>query len=233
MPAICETSGRLRKNTVGPKRAKRTTVRRKTAAATGWVPSLKKTWMIQLQQCCPYGVSLYYCGFKTVFGDSKLHHGAVFVESAARSYRLSPAGDTDRRQKGERAMIKKKILNPDRIRHIQGGFGFIPHRFLSAGFLSSLDPQALLLYFFLVLAGDRNGISFYSYDKICTLLQMNLERYIMARDGLLDKDLIAFDGTFFQVLDLPEKPVGQTAQADHSKNHTAIAQLIDQATKRL
>jgi len=29
----------------------------------------------------------------------------------------------------------------------------------------------------------------------------------MARDRLIDKDLIAFDGTLFQVLQLPEKPV--------------------------
>jgi len=132
-------------------------------------------------------------------------------------------------------MIKKKVLNPDRMRRINGGFSFMPHRFLTGGFFSSLDPHELLLYFFLVLASDRNGLSFYSYDRICTLLQMDLERYIMARDNLIDKDLIAFDGTLFQVLDLPSKPVGQTAQADHghSKNCPAIAQLIDQATKRL
>ncbi len=131
-------------------------------------------------------------------------------------------------------MIKKKILNPDRIRCIQGGFSFIPHRFLADGFLASLNPHELLLYFLLVLAGDRNGLSFYSYDKICTLLQMNLEHYIMARDSLIDRYLIAFDGTLFQVLDLPLTPVGRAPQVDdeNSKNGAAIAQLIDQAAKR-
>jgi len=131
-------------------------------------------------------------------------------------------------------MIKKKILNPDRIRSIQGGFSFVPHRFLSAGFFSSLGPHELLLYFMLVLAGDRNGVSFYSYDKICTLLQMTLDRYIMARDNLIDKDLIASDGTLFQVLDLPSKPVGQRPKADQeqSKKGDAIAQIIDRSTKR-
>lgn len=132
-------------------------------------------------------------------------------------------------------MIKKKILNLDRVRRIEGGFSFIQHRFLSDGFFSSLDPHELLLYFLLVVAGDRNGISFYNYDKICTLLQMNLERYIMARDDLIDKDLIAFDGTLFQVLDLPPKPVGRAPQVNHghSKNCVAIAQLINQTAKRL
>ena len=100
-------------------------------------------------------------------------------------------------------MIKKKVLNPDRIRRIHGGFSFIPHRFLSQGFLSALQQKEILLYLFLVLASDRHGLSFYSYDTICTLLQMNLDQYINARNGLIDKDLIAFDGTVFQVLELP------------------------------
>jgi len=86
---------------------------------------------------------------------------------------------------------------------MEGGFSFIPHRFLTGGFWGSLGPDELLLYFFLVMAGDRNGLSFYSYDKICTLLQMRLDQYIQARDELIDEDLIAFDGTIYQVLSLP------------------------------
>ena len=100
-------------------------------------------------------------------------------------------------------MIKKHILNDQRIRRIDGGFSFIPHRFLTDGFLSALDPHQLLLYFFLVLAGDRYGLSFYSYDSICNLLQMSMDQYLQARHALIEKDLIDFDGTIFQVLDLP------------------------------
>ena len=36
-------------------------------------------------------------------------------------------------------MISKKIINPERIRRIHGGFSFIPHRFLTDGFLDSLS----------------------------------------------------------------------------------------------
>lgn len=104
-------------------------------------------------------------------------------------------------------MIKKKVLKPERLRRINGGFSFIPHRFLTDGFLASLDQTELLLYLFLCLASDRNGLSFYSYDAICTLVQLTLDEYIEARKGLVKKDLIAFDGTIFQVLDLPSKPI--------------------------
>ena len=103
-------------------------------------------------------------------------------------------------------MITKKILNPDRIRQIRGGFSFIPHRFLTDGFLEDLSQCELLLYIFLVLAADRYGLSFYSYDRICSILHMTVDQYIAARDGLIEKDLIAFDGTLFQVLSLPSSP---------------------------
>jgi len=46
-------------------------------------------------------------------------------------------------------MIKKKVLNRNRIRCTNGGFSFIPHRFLTDGFLAALDQHQLLLYFFL------------------------------------------------------------------------------------
>ena len=103
-------------------------------------------------------------------------------------------------------MITKKVLVAGSIRRIDGGFSFIPHRFLTAGFLVSLPQQELMLYVFLVVAADRHGLSYYSYERICSLLHMTVEQYTAARDGLIEKDLIAFDGTLFQVLSLPASP---------------------------
>ena len=103
-------------------------------------------------------------------------------------------------------MIKKKILNDNRIRGINGGFSFIPHRFLTDGFFTALDQHQLLLYFFLVLVSDRYGLSYYGYDSICTASRLSLEQYIDARNSLIKKDLIAFDGTLFQILELPLNP---------------------------
>lgn len=129
-------------------------------------------------------------------------------------------------------MITKRVLNPDRIRKVGKGFSFIPHRFLTGGFLSSLNPHELLLYFFLVLSGDRNGLSFYSYDKICSLLQMSLDQYIQARDGLMEKDLIAFDGTIYQVLSLPKQPVKKSALSSlQSPMQTTSTQQLGQILK--
>ena len=130
-------------------------------------------------------------------------------------------------------MIKKKILVPERVRTIDGGFSFIPHRFVTGGFLSALDQKELLLYLFLVIVADRNGLSFYGYDKICTLLELSLDEYLQARDCLMKKDLIAFDGTVFQVLELPSKPIAHTIRKNlhHTVNQAAVTQLINQTTK--
>ena len=100
-------------------------------------------------------------------------------------------------------MMEKVILYPERVRKITGTFGFIEHRFLKEDFFYALSHCELLLYLFLVLVADRHGLSFYSYDKICTLLRITVDEFILARDGLLEKDLIAFEGRTFQVLSLP------------------------------
>ena len=101
----------------------------------------------------------------------------------------------------------RKPLLLERVRTIKGSFAFIEHRFLRHGFWASLSQHELLLYFFLILVGDRNGLSFYNYDRICSLLTIDVDSYIVARDLLIQKDLLAFDGTFSQVLALPAEPV--------------------------
>lgn len=129
-------------------------------------------------------------------------------------------------------MIEKTPLYPKRVRKITGSFAFIEHRFLRDGFFGILTHHELVLYLFLVLAADRKGLSYYSYDKICTLLRLSLDEYIYARDALIQKDLIAFDGTLYQVLSLPQNPHPQRASPlqtpeDMAKHDPAtIRQLI-------
>ncbi len=132
-------------------------------------------------------------------------------------------------------MIEKQPLSPDRRREITGSFAFIEHRFLRDGFWSSLTQHECLLYVFLVLVADRNGLSYYGYDKLCTLLRFTLDDYLVARNGLIEKDLIAFDGHLFQVLSLPNQPVRaaisslSTAEDMQHGDPATIRQLIRQS----
>jgi hypothetical protein len=68
-----------------------------------------------------------------------------------------------------------------------------------------MSRDEIVLYFFLVLVSDKNGVSFYSYDKICQLLKIELDDYIQARNLLLKRSLIAFQQGRFQVLELPSQ----------------------------
>jgi hypothetical protein len=127
--------------------------------------------------------------------------------------------------------IEKKPLEPHRIRKITASFAFIEHRFLRQGFWSSLSHHELLLYLFLVIVADRNGLSYYCYDKICSFVQITVDEYILARDLLIDKDLIAFDGRLFQVLSLPQTPPScptalKTAKDMQTHDPATIHQLI-------
>ena len=136
-----------------------------------------------------------------------------------------------RNTKARGCHIEKKPLEPDRIRKITASFAFIEHRFLRQGFWSSLSHHELLLYLFLVIVADRNGLSYYCYDKICSLVQITVDEYVLARDLLIDKDLIAFDGRLFQVLSLPQTPSScptalKTAKDMQTHDPATIHQLI-------
>lgn len=105
-----------------------------------------------------------------------------------------------------RKKVSRTPLMAERVRRIEGGFSFVPHRFLTDGFFASLLLDEQVLYFFLILAGDRNGVSFFGADAMLSLLCMEAHRLMTARGGLIDKDLIAFDGRRYQVLSLPNRP---------------------------
>jgi len=110
--------------------------------------------------------------------------------------------------KAPRSRPHRNPILPNRIRDTdrKGGFAFIPNRFLHDGFLASLTDAERSLYIFLVLASDRNGVSFYHFDRTCSILELPLDDYIATRNSLIHKDLIAYDGTRFQVLSLPDRP---------------------------
>ena len=104
-------------------------------------------------------------------------------------------------------MYCKRILDPDRLRKIEGSFSWIDHRFITAGFLQDLSTMEILLYLFLVTVSDRHGISFYHDDRVCSLLKIPLTSLGEAREGLILRSLIAYEPPLYQVLSLPPHPV--------------------------
>jgi hypothetical protein len=127
-------------------------------------------------------------------------------------------------------MKSKSPIIPHRVRRITGSFSWLDHRLLHHGFVQQMQSNDMLLYFFLVLVGDKNGVSYYSYDRIYGLLKITVDELIAARDRLIDMSLIAFDNGRYQVLSLPipaaEKPVKRHCQI------VSIKQLLQEMVPR-
>ena len=102
---------------------------------------------------------------------------------------------------------KKDILDHGRIRKIAGSFSWLEHRFITGGFLDDLATIEIVLYFFLVAVSDRYGLSFYHDDRICRILKIDLSSLGQAREGLIQRSLIAYRYPVYQVLALPLTPV--------------------------
>jgi len=130
-------------------------------------------------------------------------------------------------------MISREPIVPERVRKITGTFSWIDHRLLHDGFLAQMSAVEILLYFFLVLVGDRRGLSFYHYDKICALLKMDADQLLAARARLLEKSLIAFDGERYQVLPLPARapklpPPQSPASRSSAREFQALREIFQQ-----
>lgn len=109
-------------------------------------------------------------------------------------------------------MPNYRIPQPQRVRRIAPSFGWIDHRLLRDGYLSVMTPSDQALYLFLVLAADRHGVSFYRKEKICNVLGLDWGDFEVARDRLVNLQLIAFEaycaGTpngFYQVLPVQQR----------------------------
>jgi hypothetical protein len=109
-------------------------------------------------------------------------------------------------------MRKTHIPQPQNIRKITNSFAWIDHRVLRNGFLGVMTHQDMALYLFLVLAADRNGVSFYRKEKICDALSLDFRQFEIARDRLINFKLVAYEAYtalspngYYQILPIESK----------------------------
>jgi len=98
---------------------------------------------------------------------------------------------------------QRPLLRDDLVRTVERPFGWVPCRMLSNGTITSMSPTERQLYLVLALAADRNGISFHSDKRIQHILGFHQEELRLARAALVSRDLLAYDGTTYQLLPLP------------------------------
>ena len=101
------------------------------------------------------------------------------------------------------SMYRKKILNQERVRKVPLSFSWIDHRLITHGLIAELYPLEILLYVFLVMVGDRYGLSYYGDEKICQLLRIDQPSLYTLRKNLILKSFIEYADGIYQVLALP------------------------------
>jgi hypothetical protein len=112
---------------------------------------------------------------------------------------------------------------PDRRRSIRGSFSWIDHRFLREGFDQGLTRLEKLFYFVLVAVSNQDGVSFYSDARLAELLDIRFPHELDgARRELVTRDLIAYDGGIYQVLDLPVGPPCMVRDSSPPPRHPAL-----------
>jgi len=95
---------------------------------------------------------------------------------------------------GNNTMKNYHIPQPKNIRNFNGSFAWIDHRLMRNGFINIMTHHDMVLYLFLVLAADKNGVSFYRKEKICEAVSLDYNQFEIAKDRLINMKLIAFEG---------------------------------------
>lgn len=73
-------------------------------------------------------------------------------------------------------------------------YSIIDHELLHSGYFSRLSHEALALYLFYVVVGDREGKSFYARQRIERVLRFNTNKLNMAQIELISSGLITNQG---------------------------------------
>jgi len=109
-------------------------------------------------------------------------------------------------------MKKYHMPQSQKIRKIESSFAWIDHRLVRNGYLQVMTHDDMVLYLFLILVADRNGVSFYRKEKICDAVSLDFSQFEIAKDRLINMKLIAFKSYsvlspngYYQVLPIESK----------------------------
>jgi hypothetical protein len=102
--------------------------------------------------------------------------------------------------------MKKRVLNPERLRKVPAQFSWIDHRLVQENYFVRCEHAAWALYLFLASVGDAEGLSYYSDASLMRHLTMDQVQLCFSRQQLIRAGLIAYEKPLYQVLSLEPAP---------------------------
>lgn len=103
-------------------------------------------------------------------------------------------------------MEEASPVDPGRVRSLPPHFAWADHRLRER--LHALSLEEIALLFFLHLAADKTGCSFWADSTIAKKLGLKEGDVIEARYGLLHKGFVAYRYPLYQILPLEDSPAG-------------------------
>jgi hypothetical protein len=119
--------------------------------------------------------------------------------------------------------MKKRVLNPERLRKVPPQFSWIDHRLVRENYFVRCDHPAWTLYLFLTSVADVEGLSYYSDASLMRRLKMDPVQLSASRQQLIQSGLIAYENPLYQVLSL--EPVVSTPRS----GQVSVGELLRKA----
>lgn len=126
----------------------------------------------------------------------------------------------------------KRLLCPQRLRHIPPQFSWVDQRLVREHYIERCTPEALALYLLLVTVADAQGLSYYADRSVWRLLSLPPATLEQARAELIRAGLIAYRAPLYQVLALECAP-GMTAASPAAPSRRAAPEPLSAALARV
>ncbi len=99
--------------------------------------------------------------------------------------------------------IIKSVLRPERLREVPEHFSWVDQALVQRHLIERCDNRMAALYLFLVTVADAQGLSYYGAATLAARLHLSAEELAVARQRLIELELIAYQAPLYQVLALP------------------------------
>ena len=109
--------------------------------------------------------------------------------------------------------MKKRVLNPERLRKVPSQFSWIDHRLVLENYFTRCDHSSWALYLFLVSVADVEGLSYYSDASLMRRLKMDELQLCASRRQLIQNGLLAHEKPLYQILSLDRVEPTRSGQA--------------------
>ena len=138
----------------------------------------------------------------------------------------------------------KQLLRPERLRQVPEQFSWVDQALVQQHFIDRCEARSAALYLFLVTVSDAQGLSYYGAPTLTRRLRLSDEQFAVARQQLIELELIAYRSPLYQVLALPGSvaapvpdPAAPRAPAITGVNTSggpavSLATLLQQAQQR-